>query len=133
MAAEFDELSRQREHKHQMKVSELNSQLLSKEAQLKQLEREVRVAQCAKTSSEEQAKDKESEVSRMERELREMQWKMEDTSNSLESRVVELTSQLEQTQTVARSHQEDFQKRCVCVCVLLYVQCTLYNINITLH
>ena len=69
------------------------------------------MAQTARASSEEQAKGKENEVARMEREMRELQWKMEDTSSCLESRVAELQSQLEQTQTVARSHQGDFQKR----------------------
>ena len=115
--AEFDELSRQREHEHQMKVAELNSQLLSRESRVKQLEREIRLAQSARTSSEEQAKDKESEVTRMEREMRELQWKMEDTSNCLESRVAELQLQLEQTQTVSKAYQEDFQKR--------YAQCNI--------
>ena len=111
ISAEFDELSRQREHEHQMKVSELNSQLLSKESQVKQLEREIKIALTARASSEKQAKGKESEVARIEREMRELQWKMEDTSSCLESRVAELQAQLEQTQAVARSHQEDFQKR----------------------
>ena len=94
-----------------MKVSELNSQLLSKESQVKQLEREIKMAQSARASSEDQAKGKESEVARMEREMRELQWKMEDTNSCLESRVAELQAQLEQTQAVTRSHQEDFQKR----------------------
>ena len=115
ISAEFDELSRKRDHEHQLKVTELNSQLLLMENQNKQLERELRVAQCARASSEEQTKDRESEVVRMERELRELQWKMEDTSNSLESRVAELQTQLEQTQTVARSHLEDFQKRYIVI------------------
>lgn len=122
ISAEFDELSRQREHEHQLKVSELNSQLLSRESQVKQLEREVRMAQTARASSDEQAKGKESEVTRMEREMRELQWKMEDASNCLESRVAELQSQLEQTQAVARSHQEDFQRRwAIIVYETLYV------------
>ena len=101
------------EHEHQMKVGELNSQLLSKETQVRQLERELKVAQTARLSSEEQSKDRESEVARLEREARELQWKMEDATNLLESRVAELQSQLEQTQVVARTHQEDFQRRCV--------------------
>ena len=111
ISAEFDQLSRQREHEHQMKVSELNSQLLSKESQVKQLEREIKMALTARASSEEQAKGKESEVVRLEREMRELQWKMEDTNSCLESRVAELQAQLEQTQAMARSHQDDIQKR----------------------
>ena len=99
-----------------MKVSELNSQLLSKESHIKQLEREIKMAQTAKASSEENAKGKESEIARMEREMRELQWKMEDTNSCLESKVAELQLQLEQTQAVARSHQEDFQKRCAVKC-----------------
>ena len=69
------------------------------------------MAQTARASSKEQAKGKESEVTRMEREMRELEWKMEDTSSCLESKVAELQAQLEQTQAMARAHQEDFQKR----------------------
>ena len=112
ISAEFDELARQREHEHQMKVGEINSQLLSKETQVRQLERELKAAQTARASSEEQSKDRESEVGRLEREARELQWKMEDATNLLEGRVAELQSQLEQTQVMARTHQEDFQRRC---------------------
>lgn len=111
ISTEYDELSRQREHEHQMKVSELNSQLLSKESQVRQLERELKVAQTARASSEEQTKDRESEVARLERQARELQWKMDDATNLLENRVAELQTQLEQTQAMARTHQEDFQRR----------------------
>ena len=119
--AELDEVLRRKDREHQGRVSELSAAVLSREAQLRQLGRELQLAKAAREGSEEDASSKAGEVAQLEKQLRERQWEAEDAVNARDARIIELEGQLAHTRSSMKTMQNDFERRCVCVCVCVCV------------
>ena len=111
MAAELDEALRRRDREHQSKVSELSTVVLSCEAQVRQLGRELQLARSAEEGSKEDASSCAGEVARLEKQLREKQWEAEDVVKERDTRIAELEGQLAHTQSSMKTLQSDFERR----------------------
>ena len=114
MGADFEQILRQKDHEHQLKVDELNATSLRHEAHARQLQREVRVHQSAQETVQEERRGKEEDVGRLEKQLKLKEWEREDTERMAEARIKELESKLTQSQTANESLQKDFMKRYCC-------------------
>ena len=113
MAAELDWALRCRDREHQSKVSELSAVVLSREAQVRQLGRELQLARSAEEGSKEDASSRAGEVVRLEKQLREKQWEAEDAVKERDARIAELEGQLAHTQSSMKTLQSDFERRLV--------------------
>ena len=113
MAAELDEALRHRDREHQSKVSELSAVVLSREAQVRQLGRELDLARSAEEGSKEDASSRAGEVTRLEKQLREKQWEAEDVVKERDAKIAELEGQLAHTQSSMKTLQSDFERRWV--------------------
>lgn len=111
MAAELDEALRRRDRELESRVSELSAAVLSREAQVRQLGRELQLARSAEEGSKEDASSRAGEVKRLEKQLREKQWEAEDVVKERDARIAELEGQLAHTQSSMKTLQCDFERR----------------------
>ena len=113
MAAELDEALRRRDRELESRVSELSAAVLSREAQVRQLGRELQLARSAEEGSKEDASSRAGEVKRLEKQLREKQWEAEDVMKGREAKIAELEGQLAHTHSSLKTLQCDFERRWV--------------------
>ena len=122
LTAQFEEMLKRREHEFQLKCTQLNASVLSKEKQLRNVNRELEQAESAKLSSQQHVQGREEELERLRKTVREQEWTLEDERNSFQSKLMDTQTELTHALSVTKTQQEEFERR-----YILYV-CNLCNI-----
>jgi Tfp pilus assembly protein PilX len=112
MKTEFDEILRRREHEWRIKDDEWNTQLLSKDLEIKMLKNELNHEREMNTNLNANTSDAESAIKERERKIKEKEWELNDTIAIKDAQIKEIEKRLAQFKADSKIVNDELNRKC---------------------
>ncbi|XP_041363903.1 coiled-coil domain-containing protein 57-like [Gigantopelta aegis] len=111
LSSGFDEAMRKREHEFRVKLDDMSAKVLEYELKAKLLAKELEMMKSAQQKHSKEYNKVEHSQRALEKLVKEKEWELADTTSMKDARISELENKLQQTETVMKRMQQDFQRK----------------------